>query len=214
MSRSAITARNRANAAKSTGPRSAAGKAAVAQNARRHGATARPDPERVATWARIILDTPDFGPNEFLADDVRTRSALNLAVAEARLAEATRALADFAAGSAAPTETVKILENEVSMIEDLLEEGSLSARDRRTGLSLIRRLQKAQIRETLPGGRRHRLLKRYFREAQTLRRRAFEEWLSCMRDQQSAQPTEDKYPKSRNKARFQLKVANHGSYAL
>ncbi|MDU8913509.1 hypothetical protein [Aestuariicoccus sp. MJ-SS9] len=48
MTDGAITARNRANATQSTGPRSATGKAVVAQNARQHGATAQPDRERVA----------------------------------------------------------------------------------------------------------------------------------------------------------------------
>lgn len=195
MSRSAITARNRANAAKSTGPRSAAGKAVVAQNARQHGATAQPDPERIATWARIILDAQEFGPNELLTDDVRTRSALALAGAEARLADAARALQEFETGSAAPTETDKLLEKEVSMIEDFLEEVPMSARDRRTGLSLIRRLQEAQIRETRPGGQRHRLLKRYFREARAQRRRAFQDWLVCIRDHQPAQPLGSKTAK-------------------
>ena len=44
MTREDIAARNRANAQTSTGPKTARGKAAVAGNARRHGATARPDP--------------------------------------------------------------------------------------------------------------------------------------------------------------------------
>jgi hypothetical protein len=195
VSRSAITIRNRANAAKSTGPRSAAGKFAVAQNARRHGATAQPDPERVATWARIILDTPDFGPNEILADDVRTRSALALAASEARLAEAARALEDFETGTAPPSDEENSIEEQIIEIRAMLDEMPMSARDRRTGLSLIRRLQKAQIRETLPGGQRHRLLKRYFREARAQRRRAFQDWLACIRDQQPAQPAESKTSK-------------------
>lgn len=84
------------------------------------------------------------------------------------------------------------------MIEDLLEEVLMSARDQRTGLSLIRRLQKEQIRETLPGGRRHRLLKRYFREARAQRKRAFQDWLACIADHHPAQPSEretSKFPK-------------------
>jgi hypothetical protein len=195
VSRSAITARNRANAAKSTGPRSAAGKAVVAQNARRHGGTAQPDPERVATWARIILDTPDLGPNEFLTDDVRTRSALVLAGAEARLAEATRALEDFEAGTAPPSDEEEDLTDQITEFRAMLAEMEMTARDRRTGLSLISRLQKAQIGETMPGGRRHRLLERYLREARAQRRKAFQDWLACIRDHQPAQPSESKTSK-------------------
>lgn len=195
MSRSAISARNRANAAKSTGPRSAAGKAAVAQNARRHGATAQPEPERVATWARIILDAPDLGPNEVLTDDVRTRSALALAGAEARLSEAARALEEFEAGTAPPSDEEEDLTDQITEFRAMLAEMPMTARDRRTGRSLIRRLQKAKFRETRPGGPRHRLLKRYFREARAQRRRAFEDWLACIRDHQTAQPVESKTTK-------------------
>lgn len=195
MSRSAITTRNRANAAKSTSPRSAAGKAAVAQNARRHGATAQPDPERVATWARIILDMPDLGPNDLLPGDVRTRSALALAGAEARLAEATRALEEFETGTAPPSDEENSIEEQIIEIRAMLAEMPMSARDRRTGLSLIRRLQKAQIRETRPGGQRHRLLKRYSREARAQRRKAFQDWLICIKDHRSAQPSESKTSK-------------------
>ena len=140
MTPEAITTRNRANAAKSTGPRSTAGKAAVAQNARRHGATARPDRERVAIWARIILDTPDLGPTDLLTDDIRIQCALVLASAEARFAGATRALEDFEAGAAPP----------------------------------------ADAEDTQAHDRRHRLLKRYWREARAQRKRAFRDWLACL----------------------------------
>jgi hypothetical protein len=195
VSRSTITIRNRANAAKSTGPRSAVGKAAVAQNARRHGATAQPDPERVATWARIILDTPDFGPNEFLADDALTRSALALAVAEARFAEASRALEEFETGTAPPSDEEDSIEEQITEFRPMLVEMPMSARDQRKGLSLIADLQKARFRETAQGGKRHRLLKRYFREARAQRRRAFQDWLACIQDQQPAQPAESKTTK-------------------
>lgn len=148
MTDPAITARNRANAAKSTGPRTDAGKVVVAQNARRHGATARPDPERVATWARIFLDTPDLEPIDLLADDAHTRSALALAVAEARLAEATRALEEFETGTAPPSDEKASIQEQIIEIRAMLDEMPMSARDRRTGMSLIARLQKARNRET------------------------------------------------------------------
>lgn len=202
MTDQAITIRNRANAAQSTGPRSNTGKAVAAQNARRHGATAQPDPERVATWARIILGAQEFGPNESLADDVRTRSALALAGAEARLAEATRALEDFEAGTAPPSDEEEDLTDQITEFRAMLDEMPMSARDRRTGLSLISRLQKAQIRETTPGGQRHRLLERYFREARAQRRRAFQDWLICIEDHQPAPPSESKISKIPKKSQI------------
>ncbi|MEC7760333.1 MAG: hypothetical protein VX874_00310 [Pseudomonadota bacterium] len=94
----------------------------MAQNARRHEATAQPDPERVANWARIILDTPDFGSNEFLAGDVRTRSTLKLAVAEAWLAEATRALDDFEADVAPPPGAEETIEEQITEFRAMLAE--------------------------------------------------------------------------------------------
>lgn len=178
----------------------------VAQNARRHGATAQPDPERVAIWARIILDTPELGPNEFLADNTRTRSALALAASEARLTEAARALEDFETGTAPPSDEERSIQHQIIEIRAMLDEMPMSARDRRTGLSLIRRLQKAQIRETAQGGQRHRLLKRYFREARAQRRRAFQDWLVCVGSISRHSRRRAKHPKSQNKARFHPRV--------
>lgn len=96
----AISARNRANAAKSTGPRSEAGKAVVAQNARRHGATARLDPELVSTWLKIILNTPEISHEHFTQDQESGRLALELARAEAVLCRSEQAMKDFERGTA------------------------------------------------------------------------------------------------------------------
>lgn len=98
MTRDEIAARNRANAAKSTGPKTEQGKAVVAGNARRHGATARPDPAAVATWLRIILDDPDITAEAFVPTDARGYRALMLAQAEVQLVTATNALRAYEAG--------------------------------------------------------------------------------------------------------------------
>lgn len=98
MTRDEIAARNRANASKSTGPKTVQGKAVVAGNARRHGATARPDPAAVATWLRIILDDPDITAKALVPTDARGYRALMLAQAEVQLVTATNALRDFEAG--------------------------------------------------------------------------------------------------------------------
>lgn len=98
MTREKIAARNPANATKSTGPKTAQGKAVVAGNARRHGATARPAPAAVATWLRIILDDPDITAKARVPTDARGYRALMLAQAEVQLVIATNALRDFEAG--------------------------------------------------------------------------------------------------------------------
>ncbi len=97
MTREEIAARNRVNAQKSTGPKTASGKAVVAGNARRHGATARPDPDTVATWIRIILDDPEITAEALLPINERGARALLLAQAEVQLVTAKRALRDFEA---------------------------------------------------------------------------------------------------------------------
>ena len=79
MSSDGITRRNKVNAQRSTGPKSERGKAVVAQNARRHGVTSKPDPTTVAAWLRIILDKRDLVPGDLMRDDRRTTWALALA---------------------------------------------------------------------------------------------------------------------------------------
>jgi hypothetical protein len=85
---------NRRNALASTGPRTSAGKARVAQNARRHGLSlpARSDPSRsgeVDALAREIAgDDAD-------ADAERRELALRIAAAQIDLVQARRARRDF-----------------------------------------------------------------------------------------------------------------------
>lgn len=87
-----IIARNRANATKSTGPRTAEGKAIIEGKARRNGATERAGLARVAAWLAIILDKSDPSSSELLPFSDRAHRALALAKAEARLVVARPAL--------------------------------------------------------------------------------------------------------------------------
>ena len=50
----------------------------------------------------------------------------------------------------------------------------------RTGLSLLRRIEKDIIADTAHGSPRHRLLRRYLREAGGHHKRAFQAWLACL----------------------------------
>lgn len=86
------TAANKANAQKSSGPKSAAGKARSAQNAVKHGVTGRPDWSMVTRFYRMIVEDSTALPDPF-SSDPRSRAALALAEAEAsfrRAAEAER----------------------------------------------------------------------------------------------------------------------------
>lgn len=174
----ALRSRNRANARKSTGPRSAAGKARSAQNARRHGATARPADALRRRWLAIILGRPEpvaAGPDP---EDPALARALALATAEARWVQAEAALRAFEAGRAEPTwaltadlelrDTLRGLAQvaRASVDPDLLE-------------FAMRELAACEARiteETRPDGPRHRLLRRYAREARAERNRGFGAW--------------------------------------
>ena len=204
-----IAARNRANASRSTGPRSAEGKATVAGNARRHGALARPDPTGVAAWLAVILDRPQVTPADLLPLDEAGLRALVLAEVEARLVAAQDALDAFEAGEAEPNETVQDLRDMADLIMDELLETSGTKREIRSNLSLLRHIARIEEQDTALGGHRHRLLRRYLREARATRRRAFEAWAASRAPNAEAEGHDRKKPNSRNKARFQPEVVPH-----
>jgi hypothetical protein len=81
-------AANRQNARRSTGPRSAEGKARASRNATRHGLTARLLVDDILAWYRLILDDPEAGEEP---DGLVEEAALKLAAAETRLARARQA---------------------------------------------------------------------------------------------------------------------------
>jgi hypothetical protein len=174
-----IVRRNRANAAKSTGPHTRAGKAIVAQNARRHGATAKPDPDRVRLWLKVILAAPDLDLEAAKTSVSEGRSvlALALAEAEARFGLAEQALRNFVAGELARPGVIQVVPDDPGSLR-----GRASAGGRGTqGQSRTRRHRdrgdKVLDEDLHPGGRRHRLLQRYLDEAQRRRAKAFSAWL-------------------------------------
>lgn len=178
MSTPHITIRNRANAQKSTRPRSAEGKAVVAANPLRHGVTARPDPESVATWLAIILDEPDITPANLLPQDDFSYCALALAEAETRLVMAYRALTDFEAQGANLTgrdcpDHAKFL----GSIETWGPQHGLKKRNMRNIAHLSYSFELRRVEQIRLGGKRHELLKRYLSEARSKRRKAFAAWL-------------------------------------
>lgn len=171
-----IAARNRANAQKSTGPRTVEGKAIVAGNARRHGATARPDRESVALWLAVILDRPDITSADLMPEEEVSYRARALAEAEVRLLSAERALQEFEAGIAGP---IKAQGHSALTPEDILgmlDRDDVTKSEIEAGLSRLKEIGRVRVLEARSGGDQHRLLQRYFREARAQRRRAFEAW--------------------------------------
>ena len=183
MTSQGMAARNRANAQKSTGPRTAAGKATSAQNARSHGATAKPDPASIAPWLRVILDDPDLRPADLFAEDDHTLRALALAEAEVKVSAALTSLDRFERGDDPPSEVTREFQEFVESITGELVEEVMTKRRYRAGLSLLKRLGNEISNETVLEGKRHRLLMRYLREARSQRRKAFQAWLACLREE-------------------------------
>lgn len=198
MNRDETAARNLANARRSTGPRSEKGKARAAQNARRHGATAEPPRELVACWLRIVLDRPWVDPDDLDPDDAMMACAMELAIAEARRVQADAALAAFEAGLAEPSEELMRLVADLEAFEDIMRRFPPWYQVAKLCMSCIRRHQPEIEKETCPGRRRHRILKRYAREARSRRKAAFRAWIEI----QEANGAADRVD-SRNEARFQ-----------
>jgi hypothetical protein len=195
-----ITKRNRANARHSTGPRTLAGKAIVAMNARRHGATAKPDCERVITWLRIILNSPMLQPDDLLERDERIDRAIVLAEAEARYAAAERALQAFEADAVSADEQMQHIRAQVDMMTRILQRAETAARTDGGGVRVISRIDPSVEDDLKLGGRRHRLLRRYLAEARSRRNKAFEAWLDWVAAPDHGPGSEPANTKSRNKA--------------
>ena len=176
MTRENIAIRNHQNARKNTGPKSAEGKATVARNALRHGATARPDKESVATWLSIILDKPLLTVEDLQPHDDLGFLALALAEAEVRLVAADCALREFERGCAEPNDKSGGI---LDLFVDDLAQSASSEKELRSVLSLLKPVFRFAAEETRPNGRRHRLLKRYLREARGTRRRALGAFLDA-----------------------------------
>ncbi|MCR9152345.1 MAG: hypothetical protein NXH83_19465 [Rhodobacteraceae bacterium] len=172
-----VAARNRANAQKSTGPRTAAGKAVVAQNARRHGATSRPDPASVAAWLEIILDDPDAAGAALEPGDERGLRALALAEAEARLVLAEQALIAFEGAVGRPDPIMEEFLGWGEGIRQEVAEGVTTRAEARADLDIVDILVRMRSADIEPGRRRHRLLRRYLGEARAARRHALRAWV-------------------------------------
>jgi hypothetical protein len=69
------------------------------------------------------------------------------------------------------------------MIAFELEDPTTTLHEARTGKALLNRIARHMLDETRIGGKRHRLLKRYLREAQTGRSGALRRWIETQTTQ-------------------------------
>jgi hypothetical protein len=178
MTPAEIAARNRVNARRSTGPRTKAGKAIVAKNARRHGATAKPAPDQVATWIRILLNAPGLEASEFTPDREDITLTVALAEAEARYASAQRAMRDFEKSLEVLPPSDKRKKRElIRTLTQLFTEDDADAEEKKSDKALATYVVKALEDQSSPRGRHYRLLRRYLTEARACRNKAFDAWI-------------------------------------
>ena len=148
------------------------------QNARRHGATARPNPETVALWLKVILAKDALSPNDLHPSDAAGQAALQLAQAEAR-----RLAAELATDAAITPEPesgsdLALFEEMYAHIEDLTFGDFLNADGMREAQIRLKRAAKWMAKLSGKETRRLDLLIRYEREAQLARRKALETFLT------------------------------------
>ena len=178
MNSDRITRRNRANAKKSTGPKTGDGKAKVAGNARKHGATSQPDPTSVASWLAIISDEPDIETKDLVPSDDLGYRALALAVIEVQLIQCERALREFEQeGLKQPAEPDIGFEATYRVLLENFANENVTKRETRSVARLLYKDEVRKLADASLGGRQHRLLKRYLAEARSKRRKAFAAWL-------------------------------------
>lgn len=168
-----IADRNRANAAKSTGPKTRAGKAASAQNARRHGATGMPDASCVSLWLAVIIGRPEISHKDLMPSGESGQLALNLAIAEARLSAAEGALAASAGEDKQEGDDVHGL---FKTALDAAFDTAIHISERKLIMDDITQLARLRLSQAKEHVRRQRLLARYAREARSARSRAIAAW--------------------------------------
>ena len=177
MTSAAIRRRNLLNAQNSTGPKSSTGKAVSSQNARRHGATGRADPARVLKLMEVILDAPGLDITALYSSDAKISAARDLAVTEVRQEKTETALRDFEAGRGRLEDLPSMTYRAIQLALDCFEFGFPRQTTAEEFLDAMVMLERIAAQEMKFGGKRHRLLRRYHREAQTRRSRALKAWI-------------------------------------
>ena len=175
---------NAANARKSTGPRTARGRAVSSKNARTHGLTVPPPWDDVTRYYRTIMrDTTAF-PDPADRDPVMS-AALALAEAEAHLARCVEAerrnLLRMAerAGNGAHVDFEGMLSRVGEKLDDLdVLEAMLARVEEPWMIEGLKILIQAHPDRPAALHRRIRTLRRYRREAEARRRKALTVWLA------------------------------------
>lgn len=154
---------NTANAAKSTGPRTERGKEISSNNARKHGLTAPPPWDDVTQYYRIITGETTALPDP-LSNDPYLRAALVLAEAEAHCARC-----------------VAVERSDLIELMDLAKETqTVAGRTMAEGEADTAVALQVETDRLTELRRRLETVRRYRREAEARRRKAFRQWCEVM----------------------------------
>ena len=161
---------------RATGPKTAAGKAVSARNARRHGLNAPPDADMVTAWFNLILDNGEDGYEKPNADDPRREAALRLAIAEARYHRALHKVDTHDKEPNSAQQVANKLYADVRFVLDGLPErvadGPADPFDLEYAEFGLRQVAKLLVEV----GRERRLYRRYLGEARAQRKKALRAW--------------------------------------
>ena len=177
MTRDELAERNRRNAQHSTGPKTRAGKSASSQNARRHGLSSKSSPTSIGIWLSVILGKPELEPGDLYPSDENALTALALAEAEARLLQAETVLHEFEMNADHMQDHKEDVRSTAELLMNLIETGMCTQAQLDAGARLLQTFGNRDEFSNVHGSKRHQLLRRYVREAQTGQRRASRRWL-------------------------------------
>ena len=168
---------------RATGPKTAAGKAVSARNARRDGLNAPPDEHLVTTWFNLILGNGEGAYEEPNASDPRREAALRLAIAEARYHRALHKVDTHDTEPNSAQQVANKLHADVRLVLDGMprktSEGPADPFDLEYAEFGLRQLERLMVEV----GRERRLYRRYLGEARAQRRKALRAWCAFNRDE-------------------------------
>ena len=168
---------------RATGPKTAAGKAVSARNARRHGLNAPPDKDLVTTWFNLILGNGEGAHEEPNADDPRREAALRLAIAEARYHQALHKIDTHDSEPKSAQQVANKLHADVRLVLDgmprRMRDGPADPFDLEFTEFGLRQVEKLLVEV----GRERRLYWRYLGETRAQRRTALRAWCAFIRDE-------------------------------
>jgi len=178
---------------RASGPKTAAGKARSAKNAKKHGLNTAPSAEDVFRWFNLILNNPSGAEEEPNSSDARRDVALRLAIAEACYHRALY-LVEAPPHKTSPGRQVHgglalhlfdlLTKVESVPAGEVVDEND--KQDLELGVAVLKFVDRAARRE-------QRLFQRYLGEARSKRKKALQAWCEFNRLQNIKSRNELKY---------------------